>query len=153
MPDTSDDHDLPENAEDMICFALYSASHALGRAYQPLLRDLGLTYPQYIALTVLWREGTVPVGTICKRMRLDPSTVTPLLKRLEGLGLVMRRRGETDERQVFVSLTEAGSALRTRAPDITRCIIGATGKDMAALERLVAELSELRDAVAANTAT
>ena len=152
MVETLADKDLPDSAEDLICFALYSASHALGRAYQPLLRALGLTYPQYIALTVLWREGTVPVGVICKNMRLDPSTVTPLLKRLEALGLVTRCRGEEDERQVFVSLTKSGAALRKKAPDITRCIIGATGKDLASLERLVAEISELRDAVTANTA-
>lgn len=150
MLETLADDELPNSTEDHICFALYSASHAFSRAYQPLLRELGLTYPQYIALTVLWREGTVPVGTICKRMRLDPSTVTPLLKRLEVLGFVTRRRGEADERQVFVSLTASGSSLRDRAPDITRCIIGATGKDLASLERLVAEISNLRDAVAAN---
>ncbi|MDA8747123.1 MarR family transcriptional regulator [Litoreibacter sp.] len=141
------DTKLPSKAEDLICFALYSASHALNRAYHPMLKRLGLTYPQYIALTLLWTEDGQTVGALSKHMTLDTGTLTPLLKRLEALGHITRKKGDTDARQVVVTLTPSGNALRAKAPDITKCIIGATGLDLAKLTALVDTVSALRDNV------
>lgn len=138
---------LPERPEDMICFAVYAASHALTRAYQPMLRALGLTYPQYIALTVLWEDDEQTVGAMSKRLGIDTSTLTPLLKRLEAAGHIERRRGKEDERRVFVTLTDNGRALKTEAPEITRCIIGSTGMELAELDQLVATLTRMRENV------
>ncbi len=136
---------LPQSAEEMICFAIYSAGHAVNRAYSPLLKALGLTYPQYIALMVLWETDGLSVGALSRRLRMESSTLTPLLKRLERLGHVERRRGVEDERQVFVHLTKSGRALQRRSPEITACIIKATGMDLTRLEELVEALSALRD--------
>ena len=145
--------DLPNRSDDLICFAIYSAGHAFNRAYGPMLKDLNLTYPQYIALTVLWAEDGLSVGDLCNRLRLEPSTLTPLLKRLEKLGHVERKRGARDERQVFVTLTKSGHALQAHAPDITRCIIEGTGYDLAALDDLVDKITTLRDNVITATTT
>jgi len=135
---------LPERAEDMICFAVYAASHAMTRAYQPMLKPLGLTYPQYLVLTVLWNEDTQTVGALGKCLGMESNTLTPLLKRLEATGHIKRQRGKDDERQVFISLAPKGDALRTEAPDITRCIIEGTGMGLPELERLVETLAQLR---------
>ena len=141
--------DLPKHTDDLICFALYSASHMLTRAYQPMLKALGLTYPQYIVLTALWEQDAQPVGALVKRLGMETNTLTPLLKRLEAAGHITRRRGEADERQVFVTLTDQGRALQAKAPDITRCIISATGMERAELDDLVATLTRMRRNVAA----
>ncbi|MDG1471115.1 MAG: MarR family transcriptional regulator [Ascidiaceihabitans sp.] len=138
---------LPTKADDLICFALYSASHAVTRAYAPMLRDLGLTYPQYIALTFLWVEDGLSVGGLSERMKMETNTLTPLMKRLEALGHVTRARGKQDERQVFVHLTERGRAMQVHAPEITRCIVEGTGFDLAELEALVHSVTRLRDAM------
>ena len=90
---------LPDRPEDMICFAVYAASHALNRAYQPLLKTLDLTYPQYIALTVLWENDGQTVGAMGKRLGMESNTLTPLLKRLETAGHVTRARGKDDDRR------------------------------------------------------
>lgn len=145
MPKTAEPDDLPKSAEELICFAVYSASHAFSRAYSPMLKRLNLTYPQYIALTVLWEEDGLSVGTLCERLRLESSTVTPLLKRLESLGHIERKRGSSDERQVFVHLTPSGRSLQQHAPGITRCIVDATGTDIDTLESLVKMIGMLRD--------
>src|SRR3954451_24599209 len=105
----------PLQLEDQLCFALYHASRALTRAYGPLLEPLGLTYPQYLVLLVLWERDGLAVKDIGERLKLDSGTLTPLLKRLEQQGLVARQRGEDDERVVRVHLTPAGRGLRTRA--------------------------------------
>lgn len=136
---------LPSRIEDLICFSLYSANHAMNRAYKPYLTELGLTYPQYIALTALWAEDGVTVGTLCDRLMMETSTLTPLLKRLEKQGHVERRRGEGDERQVFVHLTKTGRALENKAPTITACIVEATGQSEATLETLVKTISDTRN--------
>ena len=141
--------DLPQAVEDHICFAVYAASHAFSRAYHPMLKDLGLTYPQYMALTALWDQDGQTVGALGEVLGLESNTLTPLLKRLEALGHVTRKRGDEDERKVFVWLTDQGRALRGRAPDITRCIIGATGMELAELKALVETLVELRENVRA----
>ena len=138
---------LPESTAQMICFALYSASHAMTRAYGPLLKPLGLTYPQYAALTVLWEKDAQPVGAICKQLHMDTNVATPVLKRLEAMGHVTRNRDPLDERRVIVRLTESGRALRASAPDITRCIIAQTDMPLEELDRLVEQLSKLREAM------
>ena len=134
---------LPSTANEMFCFATYAASHAINRAYKPFLAPLGLTYPQYITLTILWEEDGLAVGDLARRLRMESNTVTPLLKRLQNLGHVERRRGEDDERQVFVHLTKTGKALQQHAPDITACMIEATGLDPSELQGLVATLARL----------
>jgi len=137
---------------DLICFALYSANNAMNRAYKPHLAPLGLTYPQYITLTALWEKDGVPVGDLCSRLMVETSTLTPLIKRLEKSGHVERRRGNKDERQVFVHLTPSGQKLRRHAPEITRCIIADTGTATARLEQLVTEIAEIRDNLQAPSA-
>src|SRR5258708_33918548 len=106
-----------------LCFAVYSASHAVNRVYKPLLDELGLTYPQYLAMVLLWEEDDQTVGSLCERLLLESSTLTPVLKRLEALGHVRRTRDPVDERQVRVRLTEKGRALRDKARGIPDCIL------------------------------
>jgi DNA-binding MarR family transcriptional regulator len=111
---------------DQLCFALYAASRAVTNRYRPLLDDLGLTYPQYLVLLVLWEHGVVPIKDIGTTLQLDYGTLTPLLKRLEAAGLVRRERRPDDERTVRVSLTEQGRDMRERA----RAVPGAMGEAM-----------------------
>lgn len=101
--------------DQQLCFALYAASRTMTQAYQPHLATLKLTYPQYLVMLVLWEEDGLNVKTISARLYLDSGTLTPLLKRLEGLGLIARRRSESDERQLIVALTVSGRKLRRRA--------------------------------------
>lgn len=110
-----------------VCFALYSASRATTAAYRPMLESMGVTYPQYLVLLVLWEKDGRGVREIGAELDLDTGTLSPLLKRLEGLGFVERRRLTTDERRVEIHLTEAGSALRTRAVDIPKRLEGKQG--------------------------
>lgn len=138
------DANLPETAEELICFAVYSAGHAFNRAYQPLLSELGLTYPQYIALTLLWEEDNLTVGQICERLKLESSTVTPMLKRLEKMGHLIRNRSSDDERRVLVALTPSGKALKSHSKDMTRCIVAATGMDSNTIQSMVASLTTMR---------
>lgn len=135
---------LPQNVEEHICFALYSTSHAMLRAYSPLLKPLGLTYPQYIVLTALWEADDLTNKALSDKVMLDPGTLTPLLKRMEKQGLVTRTRGTKDERKVFVSLTDSGQALKAQAPNITRCIIEQTGIAPEKLAELLELLVRLR---------
>lgn len=128
---------LPE----MVCFALYSAAHAMQAAYKPLLAPLGLTYPQYLVLTALWAQDSQTVGALGRAMRLESNTLTPLLKRMQGQGLITRSRDGLDERQVRVALTEAGRAMQDRAAHIPACIVERSGMTLD-------ELSALRDAAA-----
>src|SRR5260221_14241011 len=93
---------------EQLCFALYSTSLAMNKIYRKLLRELGLTYPQYLVMLALWEPGGVSVSEIGEHLFLDSATLTPLLKRIEGLGLISRRRAHEDERQVIVSLSRAG---------------------------------------------
>jgi len=101
--------------DEQLCFALYAASRAMTQAYQPFLAPLRLTYPQYVVMLVLWEGDGLTVSEIGERLRLDSGTLTPLLKRLEGLGYVTRRRSLEDERRVLVSLTDQGRELRKEA--------------------------------------
>jgi DNA-binding MarR family transcriptional regulator len=105
----------PLRLDDQLCFALYAASRAITGAYQPLLAGLGLTYPQYLVLLVLWEHGTATVSALGARLHLDSGTLTPLLKRLEKQGVLTRTRSRDDERVVELSLTAAGKRLRAKA--------------------------------------
>ena len=110
------------NLDNQLCFALYAATHAITRAYRPLLNDLGITYPQYLVMVVLWERDTVPVGEIARRLELDAAALTPLVKRLEALGLVTRHRDARDERVVRISLSAEGAALRQNAFEVMKQI-------------------------------
>ncbi|MET9513741.1 MarR family transcriptional regulator [Streptomyces sp. NPDC002994] len=110
-----------------VCFSLHAASRAFGGVYRDALKDLGLTYPQYLAMLVLWEHGPQPVKAIGEQLRLDSGTLSPLLKRLETAGLVRRERSAADERSVTVRLTEAGAEMRERALPVPRRILAATG--------------------------
>ena len=134
---------LPTHPDQMICFAIYAASHAINRTYAPLLKPLGLTYPQYITLSFLWHQDGLTVGDLSNSLQMETSTLTPLLKRLEKLGHVQRKRGVSDERKVFVHLTESGRDLQKNAPEITACVIESTGMELHALDQLVTSLTRL----------
>ncbi|MEJ7806627.1 MAG: MarR family transcriptional regulator [Telluria sp.] len=127
------------------CFALYSASHAMTKTYKPMLDQLGLTYPQYLVMLVLWEQDAILVKDIGARLFLDSGTLTPLLKRLEGNGLVSRNRNPLDERQVRIVLTDQGRELRTRAAAIPGQVLCASGQELAALGSMRKELSRVRD--------
>ena len=133
-----------------LCFALYNASRAMSQAYRPMLDELGVTYPQYLALLVLWEQDGPSVSTIGERLALDSGTLTPLLKRLEAAGFVTRVRSPEDERVVRVFLTPAGHALRARAEDIPARMLACTGlseSELGALRRAVQSLtSSVREA-------
>lgn len=131
-----------------LCFALYSASLAMTKAYKPLLAELGLTYPQYLVMLALWQHGTQRVGELGERLGLDSGTLTPLAKRLQTLGLIERERSAVDERQVEISLTAAGKQLRVRAEPIPMCVLQLTGCQLPQLESLTRELKDLRHKLA-----
>lgn len=137
--------------DDFICFAIYSASHAVNRVYKPVLDELGLTYPQYLVMVLLWEKDGRTVGELGARLHLESSTLTPLLKRLEAAGLLTRTRDKADERQVRLHLTERGGALRERASAMPRRLGKASGRDMQELHRLRIEINELRDRLDAST--
>jgi DNA-binding MarR family transcriptional regulator len=127
-----------------LCFAVYSASHAFTRFYKPLLAELGVTYPQYLALLILWEEDALSVTAIGDRLLLDSGTLTPVLKRLEALGLVSRTRSTTDERQVIVRLTEQGAAMRHVAESFPTRILDASECSDEELDALRQALTGLR---------
>lgn len=143
MTDGSQDDLL--QLEQFLCFSVYSASHAFNRIYKPLLDALGLTYPQYLVMVALWQEDNQSVRSICEKMYLESSTLTPLLKRLEANGFVSRKRDPRDERSVRVSLTKAGHDLRARVEDIPLCVFEATGLDLETAKRLNRDLRAMRD--------
>ncbi len=122
--------------ERQLCFAVYSTAHAFTRAYKPILDKVGLTYPQYLVMLVLWEKAALPVKTIGEQLDLDSGTLSPLLKRLEQSGLIVRTRDPRDERQVIVTLTQEGDAMRSQVDDIMGEIgqaIGCTLEEMADL--------------------
>ena len=128
-----------------LCFALYSASLAMTKLYKPLLEELGLTYPQYLALLVLWEQDGLTVSDLGERLHLDSGTLTPLLKRLETAGLLSRLRDVQDERRVLIRLTAAGRQLKKRAARIPGCILQATHCDVAEVMNLTRQVQALRD--------
>lgn len=133
--------------DDQICFTLYSASMAITRMYKPMLDEMGITYPQYLVLTVLGEQDGRTIGAIARRLALDSSTVTPPAKRLEQAGLVVRRRSQTDERQVQVWLTDAGRALVARSACLGDTLIRRSGMTGAEVDVLNHQVRALRDAL------
>lgn len=138
------------NLDRQLCFALYSSSLAMTKAYKPLLAELGITYPQYLVMLALWQHSPQGVGELGERLNLDSGTLTPLAKRLEAMGLVNRNRSEHDERNVEISLTAAGKRLRARAEPVPPCIMQLSGCQLPQLESLTRELKVLRDQLVAN---
>ncbi|TMV10830.1 MarR family winged helix-turn-helix transcriptional regulator [Arenibacterium halophilum] len=135
--------------DDLLCFALYSTSHAMMRLYRPLLAPLGLTYPQYLVLVALWDRDGRSVGDLGEQVALESNTLTPLLKRMETAGLINRRRGAQDERVVTVHLTDAGSALKDKAAEVTACVFQATGLSLEEVADLRARVEALRHKIEA----
>ncbi len=127
---------VPRPLDQQICFTLYATSMAIGRLYKPMLDELGLTYPQYLVLSTLSEAGDLTIGGIAGRLDLESSTVTPLVKRLEAAGLVVRRRGVEDERKVEVAMTDEGRALLGRCACLNDALLehsGLTPQDLMAL--------------------
>ncbi|MXM63239.1 MarR family transcriptional regulator [Streptomyces sp. HUCO-GS316] len=133
--------------DNQICFSLHAASRAFNSVYRVILKDLGLTYPQYLVMLVLWEHGDLPVKKLGEHLRLDSGTLSPLLKRLEGAGFVRRERSTVDERSVEVRLTDEGAALRERAVEVPRRITVATGFDINGIRELRTRLDELTTAL------
>lgn len=138
-----------QDPRSMLCFDVYAANLAFGRLYQRLLDPLGLTYPQYLALAALWGVENLTMGALGERLGLDSGTLTPMIKRLEALGLVRRRRDPADERRVRVSATDAGMALRARAASVPGCVAAATGLDPAEIAELQSVLRRMKASLAA----
>ncbi|WP_029012394.1 MarR family winged helix-turn-helix transcriptional regulator [Niveispirillum irakense] len=130
---------------DFICFSLYSASHAFTRIYKPLLERLGLTYPQYLVMVVLWEQDGQTVGGIGEKLFLESSTLTPLLKRLETAGLVKRERNPADERQVLIRLTPEGRDMQQQTADFLQQLVEATGMSVEEIGELRRNIVTLRD--------
>ena len=128
---------------DFLCFAIYSANLAFGRAYKPILDQVGLTYPQYITIVALWDEDNQTVGSLGEKLFLESNTLTPLLKKLEAMGYVRRKRAAADERQVVVSLTEAGRRLREKIS--TTNLVKASGLNPEEFRRMRKGVTTLRD--------
>ncbi|MEN3303882.1 MAG: MarR family transcriptional regulator, organic hydroperoxide resistance regulator [Micromonosporaceae bacterium] len=136
-----------------VCFALYAASRAVTGLYRPILDRLGVTYPQYLVLLVLWERGDTTVKELGTALMLDSGTLSPLLKRLEAAGLVRRRRSSADERSVLVGLTPAGDRLRRSALEVPGTVAEASGLPPAELSALRDTLVALTEAVTGSGAT
>ena len=130
--------------DNQLCFALYSTSLLMTKTYKPLLKAFNLTYPQYLAMLVLWEEDGITVSHLSKRLLTDPGSVTPLLKRLEADQLLTRKRRQEDERVVELHLTEKGRALQRQAREIPGCIVEASGQSIPDLAELKRQLVKLR---------
>jgi DNA-binding MarR family transcriptional regulator len=137
--------DLMLRLDNQVCFAVYSTAHAFNRIYKPLLDRLGLTYPQYLVMLVLWERDDVPVKEIGERLHLDSGTLTPLLKRLEAADLIKRTRSTEDERQVLIALTAKGRALQEKARTVPQSILAASACSVGELSALKNDLVALRD--------
>jgi MarR family transcriptional regulator, organic hydroperoxide resistance regulator len=142
---------LPMLLDEQLCFALYAASRRMTAAYRPLLEALDLTYPQYLVMLVLWERDALTVRELGARLQLDSGTLTPLLKRLEQAGLLGRRRRQSDEREVEITLTEAGHKLRERAAEVPRCMAEKLCMSVDAFVHLRDELKSLAAQLAAST--
>ncbi len=135
----------PATLDQMLCFAVYAASHAFTRFYKPRLDALGLTYPQYLAFLVLWERDNITVKALGDKLFLDSGTITPLIKRLEARGFVRRQRDSRDERQVRIILTDDGRALQERALAVPLAVANGIGGNREDAERLRLELLALRE--------
>lgn len=137
-------HDAALLLDNQLCFALYSTSLAMTKMYKPLLEALGLTYPQYLVMLVLWEQDDVSVSMLGERLFLDSGTLTPLLKRMETAGLLRRTRSRDDERRVHISLTPAGQALKERAATVPACVVSAIHGPLPELRALTKTVQSLR---------
>ena len=135
--------------DNQLCFALYSTSLAMTKLYKPLLEELGLTYPQYLVMLVLWEADGMTVSSLGERLYLDSGTLTPLLKRMESSGLVARIRSLDDERRVHITLTTAGRRLKAQAAKVPSCVLRASGCDWEELQSLTQQVQSLRQKLAA----
>jgi len=144
MPNKTDSADAMLQLDNQLCFALYSTSLAMTKLYKPLLEELGLTYPQYLAMLVLWEQDGLTVSELGERLYLDSGTLTPLLKRMETAGLVSRIRAVEDERRVHITLTAAGRKLKTKAAKIPGCILSATQCSIPELVSLTQQVQSFR---------
>lgn len=135
--------------DNQLCFALYSASLSMTKLYKPLLDGLGLTYPQYLVMLVLWEQNGLSVSALGERLSLDSGTLTPLLKRMETAGLLVRQRSADDERRVQVSLSAAGASLQARAASVPQCVVAQTGCPLPELMGLTQQLRLLRNRMGA----
>ena len=133
--------------DDQLCFALYAASRAVTARYRPMLDELGLTYPQYLVMMLLWESDHQTVGQLGSRLALDSGTLSPLLKRLTAAGLVTRHRRVEDERSVSIVLTDEGRALQAKAYGISQAMIGAIGFDSSEFDELMQRLRLLTERV------
>ncbi len=145
MPNKTIPPDQALRLDNQVCFALYSASHAMSKAYKPHLDALGLTYPQYVAMLVLWERDGLTVSEIGERLYLDSGTLTPLLKRLEAAGYISRLRDAADERRVLIQLTTAGRKLKARAAPIPACMFETMQCTPAELVGLTRQIKQLRE--------
>ena len=135
--------------DNQLCFALYSASLAMTKVYKPLLDELGLTYPQYLVMLVLWERDDLMVSELGERLYLDSGTLTPLLKRMELSGLITRLRAVEDERRVHITLSAAGRKLKARAAKVPACILSASQCSVPELILLTQQVQALRERLAA----
>jgi len=133
--------------ENQVCFALHSTSLLMTKVYKPLLQALNLTYPQYLAMLVLWEHDGLTVGEISQHLLTDPGSLTPLLKRLESEGLLKRTRSREDERVVLVQLTDKGRKLHKQAEEVPQLILKASGRTHEGLQKRQADLLELRESL------
>lgn len=134
--------------ENQLCFALYSTSLAMTKLYKPLLEVLGLTYPQYLVMLVLWEQDDVSVSSLGDRLFLDSGTLTPLLKRMEAAGLLVRTRAKDDERRVQIALTPTGHQLKGQAGSVPGCVVSATHCPVSELMALTRQVQALRSRLA-----
>lgn len=134
--------------DNQLCFALYSASLAMTKLYKPLLEELGVTYPQYLVMLVLWETDGLSVSELGQRLYLDSGTLTPLLKRLESTGLIARIRAVEDERRVHISLTAAGRKLKAKAAKVPGCVLTATQCSLPEVVQLTRQIRGLRERLA-----
>jgi len=144
MPNKTDTVDAMLQLDNQLCFALYSTSLAMTKLYKPMLEELGLTYPQYLAMLVLWEQDGLTVSELGERLYLDSGTLTPLLKRMETAGLVSRLRAVQDERRVHITLTAAGRKLKAKAAKIPGCILSATQCTIPELVSLTQQVQSFR---------
>jgi DNA-binding MarR family transcriptional regulator len=141
----STDKALPTDLKlsDFLCFAVYSTNLAFGKAYKPILEQLGLTYTQYITIVALWEEDNVTVGSLGEKLFLESNTLTPILKKLEVMGYVQRQRDPEDERQVRISLTKSGRQLREKRPEMG--LSDSTGLDSEEFTKIQNAIVKLRN--------
>ncbi len=135
--------------DNQLCFALYSTSLAMTKIYKPMLDELGLTYPQYLAMLVLWEKDGLMVSELGQRLYLDSGTLTPLLKRLEAAGFITRIRAVEDERRVHITLTSSGRKLMAKAVKIPACILSASQCSISEISDLTRQVQSLRQHLAA----